>query len=212
LTGVVSSGNACLRYLANNVSDIEAARRAVERIIRDAMRANEVIKRIRALAAKSPAKRVRLDINEVVIETASLVRPEFQRQNVSLHTELAKRLELVIGDQIELQQVLLNLIMNAKEAMNTVDDHQLEVTVRTEQITPNEVLVSVRDTGPGVDEAGLDRIFEAFYTTKSTGMGMGLPISRSIVEAHGGRLSVRPNQPRGSVFQFTVPVWQEESQ
>ena len=208
LTGVVSSGNACLRYLANNVSDIEAARRAVERIIRDAMRANEVIKRIRALVAKSPAKRVRLDINEVVIETVSLVRPEFQRQNISLHAEFAKGLALVIGDQIELQQVLLNLVMNAKEAMSAVDDHLPEVTIRTEQIEPNEVLVSVRDTGPGVDEAGLDRIFEAFYTTKSTGMGMGLPISRSIVEAHGGRLWARPNQPRGTVFQFTVPVWQ----
>jgi signal transduction histidine kinase len=212
LTGVVSSGNACLRYLASNVSDIEAARRAVERIIRDAMRANEVIKRIRALATKSPAKRVRLDINEVVIETVSLVRPEFQRQNISLHTELAEGLAPVLGDQIELQQVLLNLIMNAKEAMSAVDDHLLEVTITTEQITPNEVLVSVRDTGPGIDEAGLDRIFEAFYTTKSTGMGMGLPISRSIIEAHGGRLWAKPNQPRGAVFQFTVPVWQEEKQ
>ena len=212
LTGVVSSGNACLRYLADNVSDIEAARRAVERIIRDAMRANEVIKRIRALATKSPAKRVRLDIHEVVIETVSLVRPEFQRQNISLRTELAKGLAPVIGDQIELQQVLLNLIMNAKEAMSAVDDHLLEMTIRTEQIAPNEVLVSVRDTGPGVDEAELDRMFEAFHTTKSTGMGMGLAISRSIIEAHRGRLWAKPNQPRGAVFQFTVPVWQEEKQ
>lgn len=212
LTGLVSSGNACLRYLANNVSNIEAARRAVERMIRDAMRASEVIKRIRALVKKSPAKRVRLDINEVVIETASLVRPELQRQNILLHTELAKGLTPVIGDQIELQQVLLNLVMNAKEAMSAVDDHLLEVAIRTEQIAPNEVLASVRDTGSGVDEAELDRIFEAFHTTKPTGMGMGLPISRSIIEAHGGRLWAKPNQPRGTVFQFTVPVWQEEKQ
>ena len=130
LTGVVSSGNACLRYLASNVSDIDAARRAVERIIRDAMRANEVIKRIRAHATKSAAKRVRLDINELVIETASLVRPELQHQNVSLSTRLAKGLAPVIGDQIELQQVLLNLVMNAKEAMGAVDDPLLEVTIR----------------------------------------------------------------------------------
>ncbi len=212
LTGVVSSGNACLRYLANNVSDIEAARRAVERMIRDAMRANEVLKRIRALATKSAVRRVRLDINEVVIETASLVRPELQHQNVSLSTRLAEGLALVIGDQIELQQVLLNLVMNAKEAMSAVDDHLLEVTIRTEQIAPNEVLVSVRDTGPGVDVAELDGIFEAFHTTKPTGMGMGLAISRSIIEAHGGRLWAKPNQPRGAVFQFTVPVWQEEKQ
>jgi PAS domain S-box-containing protein len=212
LTGVVSSGNACLRYLANNVSDIEAARRAVERIIRDAMRANEVIKRIRALATKSPTKKVRLDINEVVIETTSLVRPELRGQNISLHTELAKGLSPVTGDQIELQQVLLNLIMNAKEAMSAVDDHLREISIRTEQIAPNEVLVSVRDTGPGVDEAELDRMFEAFHTTKPTGMGMGLAISRSIIEAHGGRLWANPNQPRGAVFQFTVSVWQEEEQ
>jgi PAS domain S-box-containing protein len=211
LTGVVSSGNACLRYLANNVSDIEAARRAVERMIRDAMRASEVIKRIRALVTKSPAKRVQLDINEIVIETASLVRAELQRQNIALHTEFAKGLAPVIGDQIELQQVLLNLVMNAKEAMSAVDDHLLEITIRTEQIAPNEVLASVRDTGPGLDEAELDRMFEAFHTTKSTGMGMGLPISRSIIEAHGGRLWAKPNQPRGAVFQFTVPVWQEET-
>jgi len=212
LTGLVSSGNACLRYLANNVSDIEAARRAVERMIRDAMRANEVIKRIRALATKSPAKKIRLDINEVVLETASLVRPELQRQNILLHIELAKGLALVIGDQIELQQVLLNLIMNAKESMGAADDHNRELTIMTEQIAPNEVLTSVRDTGPGLDEAELERIFEAFHTTKPTGMGMGLPISRSIIEAHGGRLWASPNQPRGAVFQFTVPVWQEEKQ
>ena len=212
LTGLVSSGNACLRYLGKNVSDIEAARRAVERMIRDAMRASEVIKRIRALATKSPAKKIRLDINEVVLDTASLVRPELQRQNISLHTELAQGLAPVIGDQIELQQVLLNLILNAKEAMSAVDDHILELTIRTELIAPNEVLASVRDTGPGLNEAEFDRIFEAFHTTKPTGMGMGLPISRSIIEAHGGRLWPSPNQPRGAVFQFTVPVWQEEKQ
>ena len=129
-----------------------------------------------------------------------------------MHTELAKGLALVIGDQIELQQVILNLIMNAKEAMSAVDDHLLEITIRTEQIAPNEVLASVRDTGPGLDEAELDRMFEAFHTTKPTGMGMGLAISRSIIEAHGGRLWAKPNQPRGAVFQFTVPVWQEEKQ
>ena len=212
LTGVISSGNACLRYLASNVSNIEAARRAVERIIRDAMRANEVIKRIRALVTKSSAQKSRLDMNGVVSETASLVRAELRGRNISLHTELAKGSALVIGDQIELQQVLLNLIVNAKEAMSAVDDHPLEITITTEQIAPNEVLASVRDTGPGVDEAELDRMFEAFHTTKPTGMGMGLAISRSIIEAHGGRLWAKPNQPCGAVFQFTVPVWQEEKQ
>ena len=206
LTGLVSSGNACLRYLANNVSDIEAARRAVERMIRDAMRANEVIKRIRALATKSPAKKSRLDINEVILETVSLVRPELDRQHISLHIELTKGLPLVIGDQIELQQVLLNLIMNAKEAMSALDDHLPELTIGTEQIAPNEVLASVRDTGPGLDEVEFDRIFEAFHTTKPTGMGMGLPISRSIIEAHGGRLYVLPNEPCGALFRLALPT------
>lgn len=209
LTGVVTNGNACLRYLAADPQDVGAARQAVERMISDAFRASEVIKRIRALVTKSPPREDRLRIDDVILETASLVRSELQRNNISLRTDLAEALPPVLGDEIQLQQVLLNLIINAKEAMSAVADGPREVAITAEHAAPDEILVSVRDTGPGLDETKLDQMFEAFHTTKATGMGMGLTISRSIVEAHGGRLWASANQPRGAVFQFALPVEQD---
>ena len=211
LTGVVTIGNACLRHLGDDAPNVEAARQAIEHMISDAFRASEVVKRIRALVSKSPPREDPLNIKDVVLETASLVRTELQRNNILLRTDLAEALPLLVGDHIQLQQVLLNLIINAKEAMSSVAEGPRELEIRAEQTAPDEILVSVRDTGSGLDETKLDEMFEAFHSTKPTGMGMGLAISRSIVEAHGGRLWASPNQPRGAVFHFTLPVEQERT-
>lgn len=209
LTGLVASGNACLLYL-NNGRDLEAARRTVKDMISDAFRASEVVNRIRALAKKSPPKKDRLSINEVVLETVSLVRNELQRNNVTLELKLAQSLPPILGDRVQLQQVLLNLIINAKEAIGSAAEASSEITVITERSAPDKVQVTVSDTGPGFSQTGLDEIFEAFYTTKPDGMGMGLKISRSIVEAHGGKFWAMPNQPRGAAFQFTLSAVHEE--
>jgi PAS domain S-box-containing protein len=209
LTGLVSSANACLRYLADEVRDIAAARRATERIISDGFRASEVVSRIRALARKSPERRDWVNINDTVLETVSIIRTELRRNDISLRTELNDSLPVISGDQIQLQQLFINLMTNAIEAMSTVADHPRELVISTERLSCDELLVRVRDTGPGLQTAKADKIFEAFFTTKPNGMGMGLKICRSIVESHGGRLWATPNHPRGAVFQFTLPIEHE---
>ena len=206
LTGLVGSGNACLRYLDADPRDIVSARRAVESMISDAFRASEVIGRIRAMAKKSPERRDRLNINDIVSETIALVTTDLQRAAISLSSDLSDNLPPIVGDQVQLQQVILNLIMNAKDAMTAVPKESRELIINTERGPPDTVLVAVRDSGPPIDFAKIDEMFEAFYSTKPTGMGLGLTISRSIIEAHDGRLWAVPNQPRGAVFQFTLPV------
>jgi PAS domain S-box-containing protein len=210
LTGLVTSGNACLRWLAVEPPNLEAARRAVERMISDGTRAGDVIGRIRAMVRKSPPRRDQLNINETLMEVITLIRGEIQRNGISLRTELSNDLPLVAGDRIQLQQVILNLIMNAVDVMSGVGQRQRELAVASALDEPNGVLVTVRDSGPGLDPTSLDRLFEAFYTTKPDGMGMGLAISRTIIEAHGGRLWATPNLPRGAVFRFRVPTGGEE--
>jgi signal transduction histidine kinase len=210
LTGLVSSGNACLRWLADDALNLEAARRAVERMTRDGARAAEVISRIRALVSKSPPRRDPLSINEVVTEVLSLVRAEIQRHRISLRTNLADDLPLVLGDRIQLQQVTLNLIINAIESMGTETKGPRELVVSSVKDASNDLLLTVSDSGPGFDGAKLENIFDAFYTTKSEGMGIGLAVSRSIVEGHGGKLSAMPSKTRGAVFQFTLPVREGE--
>jgi PAS domain S-box-containing protein len=209
LTGLVGSGNACLRYLDADPRDIVSARRAIERMISDAFRASEVIDRIRAMAKKSPERRDRLSINDIVSETVPLVSMDLQRASVSLTTELSGNLPPVVGDQVQLQQVVLNLIMNAKDAMTAVPKGSRELTITTARTADDTVVVAVRDSGPPIDTAKIDEMFEAFYSTKSQGMGLGLAISRSIIEAHHGRLWAVPNQPRGAIFQFTLPIEQK---
>ena len=206
LTGLVGSGNACLRYLDADPRDIVSARRAVESMISDAFRASEVISRIRAMAKKSPERRDRLNMNDIVSETIALVTTDLQRAAISLRSDLSDNLPPIVGDQVQLQQVILNLIMNAKDAMTAVPKESRELIVNTERGPPDTVLVAVRDSGPPIDFAKIDEMFEAFYSTKPTGMGLGLTISRSIIEAHDGRLWAVPNQPRGAVFQFTLPI------
>jgi C4-dicarboxylate-specific signal transduction histidine kinase len=205
LAAVLTNAQACLRWLALDPPRPDEARAAVERIVRDSNRASEVIQRIRALVKKTTPQMVALDINEVIREAISLERREMLTRQVSLRTELASALPTVLGDRIQLQQVVINLVMNAAEAMAPVTDRPRDMLIRSHQEDANEVLVAVTDSGLGIDSANVDRLFNAFFTTKPTGMGMGLSICRSIIVAHGGKLWVSPNADHGATFQFTLP-------
>jgi signal transduction histidine kinase len=206
LTGLMTSGNACLHWLAGESPNLEAARRSVERMINDGNRAGEVISRIRAMVRKSAPRRDRLNINATLMEVIALIRGEVVRNSISLRTEFCDDLPRVPGDRIQLQQVILNLIMNAIEAMSSVSQWQRELLVATAKDGSGGVLVTVRDSGIGLDSTSLERLFEAFYTTKPDGMGMGLAISRTIIEAHGGQLWATPNDPHGAVFRLKLPT------
>jgi C4-dicarboxylate-specific signal transduction histidine kinase len=205
LAAVVTNAQACLRWLALATPRPDEARAAVERIVRDANRASDVIQRIRALAKRSDPQMVALDINDVIREAISLERREMLSQRVSLRTELASALPPVLGDRVQLQQVVINLVMNAVEAMAPVTDRPRDMLIRSQRDDANEVVVAVRDSGMGIDSENADRLFNAFFTTKPSGMGMGLSISRSIITAHGGRLWASPNADHGATFQFTLP-------
>ena len=206
IAAVIANANAGLRWLGARRPDLDEVQQALSRIVRDGNRAGEVIGRVRALVKKVPPRRDRLDVNEAIREVIPLIQAELQRHRVGLQTRLADDLPLVPGDRVQLQQVIVNLIVNAFEAMTGVSDGSRELTIASGAAASNDVFVEVQDTGPGLDPANLDRLFQSFYTTKPDGMGMGLAISRSIVEAHGGRLSATPNEPRGAVFRFTLPV------
>jgi C4-dicarboxylate-specific signal transduction histidine kinase len=205
LAAVVTNAQACLRWLALETPRPDEARAAVERIVRDGNRASEVIQRIRALVKKNDPQMVALDINDVIREAISLEHREILSREVSLRTELASALPPVLGDRVQLQQVVINLVMNALEAMAPVTDRPRNMLIRSQQEDANEVLVAVRDSGMGIDSENAERLFNAFFTTKPSGMGMGLSISRSIIVAHGGRLWVSPNVDHGATFQFTLP-------
>jgi signal transduction histidine kinase len=200
-----------LRWLASQPPDLEAARRALGRVVRDGHRAGEVLDRIRALIKKAPPNKERVDVNEIISETIALTRPEAQQNGVALQMELANELPLVPGDRIQLQQVILNLIVNAIEAMSGDGAERRELLVVSGKDDPNGVRVAVRDSGPGLEKEDLDRLFDAFYTTKPLGMGMGLAISRTIIGSHGGRLWATPNMPRGAIFQFKLPIEGDEA-
>jgi PAS domain S-box-containing protein len=205
LAAVVTNANACLRWLARQSPDLDEARAAVERIVRDGSRASEVIGRIRALVKKSPPRQDRLSINDIILEVIALARSEMHMNRVSLQTQLADSLPLVLADRVQLQQVVLNLIVNGIEAMNRSSEGKRELGISTEGDGSSGVLIAVRDSGVGLNPENLEHLFDPFYTTKPDGMGMGLAISRSIIEAHGGRLWATPNAPCGAVFQFTLP-------
>ncbi len=203
LAAVVNNATACVHWLA--AQNLEEARQCAEFVIADGHRAGEIIGRIRALAKKAPPRKDRVDVNETIREVIALARSEVQSNGVSVRTRLGEELPLILGDRIQLQQVILNLMINAIEAMNEVSDAPRELSITSATDESKRVLVAVRDSGLGLHPGSLDRLFDAFYTTKPQGMGMGLAISRSIVEAHGGRLWVTPNEPHGAVFQFTLP-------
>jgi signal transduction histidine kinase len=206
LAGVVTNGQACLRWLARALPDLAEARAAVERIIRDGHRASEVIRRIRVLTQKTEPQTAWLDINEVIHEVIALVHSEVRTHRVALWADLSSVLLPVLGDRIQLQQVMLNLLINGIEAMQAVTDRVRELQIRSYRHASDEVGVAVRDSGIGLDPENMARLFDAFFTTKPGGMGMGLAISRTIIEAHGGRLWAAPNDGPGATFQFVLPL------
>jgi PAS domain S-box-containing protein len=206
LAAVVSSASASLRWLNREMPDLDRARDGLLRIVQDARRASDVMRSLRALVKKSGPHLTELDIRDTIEEVLALTRSEMQRHAVVLRTDLAGGDRRVLGDRVQLQQVLLNLIMNGIQAMGAVSDGRRELTVSVAAAEPGRVLVAVEDTGQGLDPAIVQRIFEPFFTTRSDGLGMGLSICRSIVEAHGGRLSVSPRTPHGAAFHFTIPI------
>jgi C4-dicarboxylate-specific signal transduction histidine kinase len=207
LTAIIANARAGLRWLAAGSLDPGELRAAWEDVAQDASRASEVIQRVRGLLRKSPTRPALLDLNAVVHEVVALVRSELLRHRVSLRTELADSLAPVRGDRVQLQQVLLNLLVNGIEAMSGVEGRPRELIVRSLTDEAGEVLVTVRDSGSGLDPRRVEAIFEPFYTTKTDGMGMGLSICRSIIESHGGRLWAVPNdEGPGATFSFTLPA------
>ena len=206
VAAMMINANAGLRWLAAEPADLEEARLAFGNIVENARRAREVIDGIRALAKKVLPSKQRLDVNEIILEVIALTRSEVHRSRVVLRTGLFSGLPPISGDRVQLQQVVLNLIMNAIEALNEVSEGPRELLVATGKNGSNGVFVAVSDSGPGLDAELISRIFDAFYTSKSHGLGMGLAISRSIIEAHGGRLWAASNVPRGAVFQFSLPA------
>lgn len=210
LAAIIANAGACLRWLDRETPDLPAARRSVEWVINGGNRASEVIRRVRTLATKSGFEKVPLDLNDVVREVIVLVERELSSQLVSLRTELTPALPAILGDRVHLQQVIINLVMNGIEAMLPITDRSRELVIRSGQDEAHRVLLSVTDCGVGISAENASRLFDAFFTTKSSGMGMGLSICRSIVEAHEGRLSASPNQGPGATFQFVLPSQQQK--
>jgi PAS domain S-box-containing protein len=211
LAAVIANAEACLRWLDRETPDLAAARRSAEWVIRDGTRASEVVRRVRALANKSDIEKVPLDLNTAVRDVIALVQREVSSQRVSLRSELEPALPRILGDRVQLQQVIINLVMNGIEAMQQVTDRPREMVIRSRQSEARQAIVSVTDCGVGISAENANRLFNAFFTTKSSGLGMGLSICRSIVEAHGGRLSVSGNEGPGATFQFGLPLHEEDA-
>lgn len=204
ITAIAANGNAALRWLSASPADEQEARQALDRIVKDAERAGEVIGRVRSLVAHASPPQDRIDMTSVITEALALLRNEIRANHIHLRTELAGDLPPVTGDRVQLQQVVLNFVINAIEAMGGVDAEKRALLVSA-ATDARKITVSVRDTGVGLPAASSGEIFAAFYTTKPGGMGMGLTISRSIIEAHGGRVYMAPNFPHGAVFGFILP-------
>jgi PAS domain S-box-containing protein len=211
LAAVIANAEACLRWLDRDIPDLAAARRSAEWVINDGIRASEVVRRVRALAHKADIEKAPLDVNDIVGEVIMLVQRELASHRVSLRTELAPALPNILGDRVQLQQVIINLVMNGIEAMQPVTDRPRELVIRSRQEETHQILLSVTDCGVGISPENANRLFDAFFTTKSSGLGMGLSICRSIVEAHGGRLSASGDEGHGATFQFVLPVHQEDA-
>jgi PAS domain S-box-containing protein len=206
-----NNARAAMRFLDASPPNMAEVREALACIVRDADRGKDIVDRTRAHIKKAPPRHDRFDINEAIEEVIEMVRAPIEKNRVSVRTRLAAGLTSVWGDRVQLQQVVLNLILNAIEAMGSVEERGRMLSIRTEQRGAAGILVAVHDSGPGVAPEHFQRVFEPFYTTKNSGLGMGLSICRSIIDAHGGRLWADADQPRGTVFQFTLPVAQEGS-
>ena len=207
LAGVVSNGSACLRWLGGDSPNVEEARETASRIVRDGKRAGEIISRIRALASKAVTPKTKLDLNETILEVLALVGDETKKRSIAIRTEFADDLAPVLGDRVQLQQVVLNIIMNGLDAMNGAVRKRL--LIATGNVDRGQVRVAVVDTGTGIDPDKMEQMFDPFFSTKPHGMGMGLSISRSIIQSHGGRLWLTANNGPGVTTQFTIPQYLE---
>jgi hypothetical protein len=204
LAAVVANGHACLRWLSTEPPGLAKAYEAAERIVRDGKEAGEVVRRIRALFKRTPIERAELNLNEMIGEVLRLLAGETTKRHIVVETDLGKDLTLVEGDRVQLQQLVLNLLLNGIEAMDLVVDHPKKLFIRTKLQNPETALVEIQDCGVGLKDT--EKVFEAFFTTKVNGMGMGLAVCRSIIEAHHGRLWGSPGEGAGTTFSFTLPV------
>ena len=205
-----NNASAALKFLDKQPPGLGNVREALDCVVADADRAGDIIDRIRDHIKKAPPRNDRFDLNAAINEVIGLAKNAIGENGVSVQTRFADKLDSVQGDRVQVQQVVLNLVLNAIDAMGSVDAGVRELVISTEQSQTNDILVAVRDSGPGIDPESLERVFEAFYTTKSGGMGMGLSICQSIIDAHGGRLWAEANEPRGAIFCFTVPSAEKE--
>ena len=205
LAAIVNNASASLRWLGQDPPNMKRARSVLERVVSDAGRASEVISSIRGMLEKGSQERVELDVNDLIREVMTFVRADLRHHGITVKAELAEDLPRMSGVRIQLQQVLLNLIANAVESMASVEHRARVLTVRSQKIGENDIAVTIEDTGTGIDQTDLERVFEPFFSTKPEGMGMGLSICRSIVEAHGGRITGSPASGGGSVFQVSLP-------
>jgi PAS domain S-box-containing protein len=210
LSGIVTNASTCMRMLATDPPNVDGARETARRTIRDGNRASEVVTRLRALFTKKDATTESVDLNDATREVIALSSSELRRSRVTLRHEFADDLPAVTGDRVQLQQVILNLLRNASEAMSTTDDRPRELLIRTERDEGDQVRLSVKDAGVGFTPHVADKLFEAFYTTKTDGMGIGLSVSRSIIESHHGRLWAAQNDGPGATFSFSIPCRRED--
>jgi PAS domain S-box-containing protein len=206
LTGIVTYGEASLRWLSHDPPQLDRARNAVEQMINSARHASDVITRIRVLSRKGVLERTRLDISEVIDDVVAMIRPEINIHHVSLRVDHEQSLPPAHGDRVQLQQVVMNLLMNGIQAMSSVTDRRRELRIRSCEQQPDQILISVEDSGDGIESENAGRLFDAFFTTKPDGMGLGLSICKSIVEQHGGRISASRNSEVGSTVEFTLPA------
>jgi len=209
LSGIITNASTCLRMLAGDPPNVDGARETVRRTLRDGKRAADVIKRLRALYSKKEFALEPVDLNEAIREVIALSLSDLKRNRVILRSELAEDLPPVTCDRVQVQQVILNLLRNASDAMVSIEDGLRQLLIRTERADGYCVRVTVRDAGVGLDRESMDRLFDAFYTTKSDGMGIGLSVSRSIIERHHGRLWAEPNDGPGATFSFSIPFGPE---
>ena len=205
-----NNARAGMRFLEMSPPNLSEVKEALGCVVRDADRAKDIVGRIRSQIKRAPPQKERFDLHEAINEVIVMVRSAIAKDAISVNTRLMDGLVPVQGDRVQLQQVLVNLILNAVEAMSSIEDGARELSIRTEQSQTGGVLVAVHDSGPGIDSVNLERVFEPFYTTKTNGIGMGLSICQTIIHGHGGRLSMRANEPRGTVFQFTLPAAQQD--
>ena len=210
LTAVVTNGDACLQWLSANPPNLEKARQSTEKIIQDGTRAGAVVARIRALFKKEEPVKDWVNVNETIQELVEFLRHEASSRHISIGTRLIPSMPLVNVDRVQLQQVVLNLVMNAMDALAAAAGRKREIVISSSTRGANEVLVSVEDCGPGLNPETIDKIFDSFFTTKAQGIGVGLSISRSIIESHEGRLWSSPNPNGGAIFQFTLPMGRQE--